>query len=97
MQVHGTRVGVQLPGAEVVFFISLRDADDNVVPRVGRGGSDAEDLRRDDDVGLEAEVVEGNSQRRVLTVQVVWTADTLTAPTRDTGNASQGGSFVWHV
>lgn len=79
MQVHSTRVGIQLPGAEVVFLVSLRDADDNVVSRVGRGGSDAEDLCRDDNVGLEAEVVVGDSQRGVLTLQIVGTADPLTA------------------
>lgn len=85
MQVHGARVGIQLPGAEVVFLISLRDADDNVVSRVCRGGSDAEDLSGDDDVGLEAEVIVGDSQWRVLTLQVVRTADPLAASTRDTG------------
>lgn len=81
VQVHGARVGVQLPGAEVVFLIPLRDGDDDIVPGVGRGGSDAEDLSGDDDVGLEAEVVVGDSQGRVLTLQVVGTADPLTAPT----------------
>lgn len=89
MQVHGARVGVQLPGAEVVLLVPLRDADDDVVPRVGRGRSDAEDLGGDDDVGLEAEVVVGDSQRSVLTVQVVGTADPLTATTRDTGKERQ--------
>lgn len=89
MQVHGTRVGIKLPGAEVVFLVSLRDADDNVVSGVGGGGSDAEDLSRDDNVGLEAEVVVGDSQRRVLTLQIVGTADPLTAPTRDTGKVRQ--------
>lgn len=81
VQVHGARVGIQLPGAEVVLLIPLCDADDDVVSRVGRGGSDAEDLSGDDDVGLEAEVVVGDSQGRVLTLQVVGTADPLTAPT----------------
>lgn len=82
MQVHGTCVGIQLPGAEVVLLISLRDADDDVVSGVGGRGSDAEDLSGDDDVGLEAEVVVGDSQRRVLTLQVVRTADPLTARVR---------------
>lgn len=79
MQVHSTRVGIQLPGAEVVFLISLRDADDDIVSRVGGRGSNAEDLYRGDDVGLEAEVIVGDSQGRVLTLQVVQTADPLTA------------------
>lgn len=83
MQVHSTRVGIQLPGAEVVVLISFRDGDNNIVSRVCRGGSNAKDLSGDDDVGLEAEVVVGDSQRRVLTLQVVGTADPLTAPTRD--------------
>lgn len=98
MQVHSTRVGIQLPGAEVVLLISLCDADYNVVSRVCRGGSNAEDLSRDDDVGLEAEVVVGDSQWRALTLQVVRTADPLTAPTRDTGKARQGQAtlFVYH-
>ena len=89
MQVHGARVGVQLPGAEVVFLVSTRDAHDDVVPRVGGGGSDAEDLSWDDDVGLEAEVVVGDSQRGVLTLQVVGTADPLTAPASTTEKARQ--------
>lgn len=79
MQIHCTCVGIQLAGAEVVLLVPLRDADDNVVSGVGRRGSDAEDLSRDDDVGLEAEVVVGDSQRGVLTLQVVGTADPLTA------------------
>lgn len=79
MQVHGTRVGIQLPGAEVVFLVSLRDAYDDIVSREGGGGSNAEDLCRDNDVGLEAEVIVGDSQGRVLTLQVVQTADPLTA------------------
>lgn len=94
MQVHSTCVGIQLPGAEVVFLIALRDADDDVVSRVGRGGSDTEDLCRDDDVGLEAEVIVGDPQRRVLTLQVVRTADPLTAPTGDTGKAT---FFVFNI
>lgn len=85
MQVHGASVGVQLPGAEVVLLVALRDADDDVVPRVGWGRSDAEDLGGDDDVGLEAEVVVGDSQGSVLTVQVVGTADPLTATTKGHG------------
>ena len=84
VQVHGPRVGGQLPGAEVVLLVPLRDAEDDVVSGVDGRGSDAEDLRGDEDVGLEGEVVVGDSQRRVLTVQVVGTADPLTAPVTDT-------------
>lgn len=96
VQVHGTRVGIQLSGAEVVVFISLGDADDNVVPGVSRGRSNTEDLGRNDDVGLEAEVVVGDSQRRGLTLQVVRTADPLAAATRETGQVryTQNGGFV---
>jgi len=82
VQVHGARVGVQLPGAEVVLLVALRDAHDDVVSRVGRGGSDAEDLSGDDDVGLEAEVVGGDPQGGRLTLQVVGAADPLAAPAR---------------
>lgn len=83
LQVHGAGVGVQLPRAEVVVLVALRDADDDVVPRVRWGGSDTEDLSGDDDVGLEAEVVVGDSERRVLTLQVVGTADPLAAPAQE--------------
>lgn len=78
VEVDGARVGVQLPGAEVVLLVALRDGDDDVVSGVGGRRSDAEDLSRDDDVGLEAEVVVGDSQRGVLAVHVVRTADPLT-------------------
>lgn len=57
MQVHGTCKAVELPCAEVAFFVSPRDADDDVVTRVGGRGADAEDLSRDNDVGLEAQLV----------------------------------------
>lgn len=57
VQVHGTREAVELPRAEVAFLVSARDADDDVVARVGGRGSDAEDLSWDDDVGLEAQLV----------------------------------------
>lgn len=80
LQVHGARVGVQFPGAEVGSLIAVRDGHDDVVPGVGRGGADAEYLSGDDDVGLEAEVVVGDSHRRVLALQGVGTADPLTAP-----------------
>lgn len=83
VQVHGARVGVELAGAEVVLLVPLGDADDHVVAGVCGGGADAEDLGGDDDVGLEAEVVVGDSQGRVLALQVVGAADPLTARVGD--------------
>lgn len=82
MEVHSTRVGVELPGAEVVLLVPLRDGDDDVVSGVSGRRPDAEDLSGDDDVGLEAEVVVGDSQRGVLTVQIIGAADPLTARVR---------------
>lgn len=79
VKVHSARVRVELPGAEVVLLIALRDGHNDVVPRVCRRGSDSEDLSRNDDVGLEAEVVVGDPQRRVLAVQVVGATDPLAA------------------
>lgn len=57
VQVDGTREAVELPCAEVAFFVSSGDADDDVVTRVGGRGSYTEDLSGDDDVGLEAHLV----------------------------------------
>lgn len=80
LQVHGAGEAVQLPGAEVTFSVALGDADDDVVAGVGGGRSDSEDLGRNDDVGLVAELVVRDPDRRVLTVQGVGgTADPLTA------------------
>lgn len=90
LQVHGAGVVVQLPRAEVVVLVALRDADDDVVPRVRRGGPDAEDLSGDDDVGLEAEVVVSDSERRVLAVQVVGAANPLTASARGRRDTEEG-------
>lgn len=92
MQVHSARVGVQLAGAEVVLLISLRDGDDDVVSGVGGGRSDAKDLRRDDDVGLEAEVVVGDSQRRVLTLEVIGAGDPFAATV---GGTWEGKDFYY--
>lgn len=80
VQVHCACVGIQLPRAKVVLLIALGDADDDIVPGVGGGGADAEDLGRDDDVGLEAQVVVGDPERRVLTVQQVGATLSFTAP-----------------
>lgn len=57
VQVHSAREAVELACAKVAFFVSVRNADDDVVARVGGRGSDAEDLSWDDDVGLEAQLV----------------------------------------
>lgn len=68
LQVDGTRETVQPPGAEVALLIALNDADDDVIARVGRGWSNSEDLGRNDDVGLEAELVVRDADGGVLTV-----------------------------
>lgn len=68
LQVDGAREAVELPGAEVALLIALDDADDNMITRVGRGWSDSEDLGRNDDVGLEAELVVCDAYRGVLAV-----------------------------
>lgn len=68
LQVDSTCEAVQLPGAEVALFVTLCDANDNMVSRVSRGRADSEDLGWNDDVGLEGEMVVGDPQGRVLTV-----------------------------
>lgn len=68
LQVHSPGEAVQLSGAEVALLVAFDDADDNVVARVGGGWSDSENLGRNDDVGLEAELVVRDAYRRVLTV-----------------------------
>lgn len=68
LQVDGAHEVVELPGAEVALLIALGDADDDMVARVGGGRSDSKDLGRDDDVGLEAELVVRDPHGRVLTV-----------------------------
>lgn len=68
LQVDCAREAVQLSGAEVALLVASDDADDDVVARVGGGWSDSEDLSRDDDVGLEAELVVRDADGRVLTV-----------------------------
>lgn len=96
LQVHGAGVGVELPRAEVVVLVALRDGDDDVVPRVRGRGPDAEDLSGDDDVGLEAEVVVGDSEGGVLAVQVVGTANPLTASARGGGGQEQKKKKEFH-
>ena len=86
VQVHRSSVGVQLPRAKVVLLVALGDADDDVVSGVGGGGAYTEDLGGDEDVGLEAQVVVGDPQRGVLTVQVVGAVPPLTAPGGDTSS-----------
>ena len=81
LKIDGTCEAVQLAGAEVALFISLSDADRNIVTRVDGGWSDTEDLSRNDDVGLEAELVVSDPHRRILTIHgVSGTCDPLTPP-----------------
>lgn len=93
VQVHCACVGIQLPRAKVVILIALGDADDDIVPGVGRGGANAEDLGGDDYVGLEAQVVVGDPQGRVLTVQEVGAAQSFTAA-RGPANESQNHTIT---
>lgn len=79
MQIHGPREAVELPRAEVAFLVSARDADDDVVARVGGRGSDAEDLSWDDDVGLEAQLVVRDAQRHGLALLEVGATYSLAA------------------
>lgn len=78
VQVDGARVGVELARAEVVPFVAPRDADDDVVSGVGRRWPDTEDLCRYDGVCLEAQLVVGDPQRRVLALDEVGATDPLT-------------------
>lgn len=59
---------VKLPGAEVALLIALDDTDGDVIARIGWRWSNSEDLGRNDDVGLEAELVMCDACRGVLTV-----------------------------
>lgn len=57
----------------------MGDGDSNVVSPVGGRGANPEDLSGDDNVGLEAQLVVGDSQRRGLAVyRVSWTTTALT-------------------
>lgn len=83
LQVDGPRVAVELPGAEVALVVAPKDAHEDVIARVGRRRPDAEDLSGGDDVGLEAELVVADAQRRVEAVQGVGgAAGPLAAPAR---------------
>lgn len=68
LQVDGACEAVQLPRGEVALLVALGDADDDVVAGVGGGRANPEDLGRDDDVGLEAELVVRDPQRGVLAI-----------------------------
>lgn len=68
LQVDSACEAVQLAGAEVALLVALNDADDYVVTRVGGGRSYSEDLCRNDDVGLEAELVVRDANGGVLTI-----------------------------
>lgn len=83
LQVDGAGVGVELPGAEVAALVAVSDADDDVVAGEGGRRTHAEDQRRDDDVGLEAELVVRDPQRQVLALGDVHAADSLTASARE--------------
>lgn len=63
LQVDGACEAVELPGAEVALLIAFCDADGDVITRVGGRWSDPEDLSRNDDVGLEAELVVCDTER----------------------------------
>ena len=89
LQVDGARVGVELARAEVVVLVAPGDADDDVVAGVGRRRPDAEDLCRDDGVGLEAQLVVGDPQRSVLALDEVRTAVSLAASVRGQTSANQ--------
>lgn len=68
LQVDGPHEAVELPGAEEALLVASDDADEDVIPGVGRRRPDAEDLRGRDGVGLEAQLVVGDAQRRVEAV-----------------------------
>lgn len=90
LQVHGSHEAVELPGAEVAVVVASDDADEDVIPGVGRRRPDAEDLSRSDNVGLEAELVVGDAERRVEAVQRVGgAAGPLAAPAAGTSSTAQ--------
>lgn len=68
LQEDGARVSVQFPGAEEALLVSSDDADGDVVSGVTGRRSDPENLGGNDDVGLEAELIVCDPDRRVLTV-----------------------------
>lgn len=89
LQVHDARVGVEPAGAEVALLVALGDGEDDVVPGVGRGGPDPEDVGWDHDVGLEVELVVGDAHRGVLALQVVEAVDAFTPPGEGEGRHLQ--------
>lgn len=85
LQVDGPHEAAELPGAEVALVVAAHHADEDVIAGVGRRRADAEDLSGSDDVGLEAELVVGDAQRRVEAVQGVGgAAGPLAPPARTT-------------
>lgn len=66
LQVHGSGKAVESACAKVTFFIATWDANNDVITCVGWRGADAEDLRWDDDVSLEAKLVIGDADWQVL-------------------------------
>lgn len=84
VQVDSAGVAVEFAGAEVALVVALGDSDDDVVPSVSGRRAYSKDLRRDDDVGLEAQLVVGDAHWGVVTVQRVRrAADPLTAPGKE--------------
>lgn len=94
LQVDGSHEAVELPGAEEALMVASDDADEDVIPGVGRRRPDAEDLRGSDGVGLEAELVVGDAERRVEAVQGVGGAAGPLAPPAGTrgGHGDLGAS-----
>lgn len=68
LQVDRSHEAVKLPGAEVALLVAFDDTDEDVIPGVGRGRPNSEDLGGGDDVGLEAELVVCDAQGGGLTV-----------------------------
>lgn len=69
LQVHGSSKAVEPACAKVTFFVSSWNANDDAITRVGRRGANTEDLRRDDDVSLEAKLVIGDANWHVLALR----------------------------
>lgn len=80
LQVDNACVGVEPAGAEEALFVALGDGEHDVVPGVGRGGPDAENVSGHHDVGLEVELVVGDAHWCVLALQVVEAVDAFTPP-----------------
>lgn len=71
LDVDGASVGVEFARAEVSILVAGGDGDADVVPGERRRRAHAEDQGRDQDVGLEAQMVEGDPSGRGLAGQEV--------------------------